>query len=82
MNNRTLAYLCLAGGAVALAIIAVLVFWGAEKWGFYFVAIGLAVEFGLAFLFEYLDRRSTKPHPLQEVLPPERPTFRRLERHR
>jgi hypothetical protein len=82
MNNRTLAFLCLAGGAVALALVAVVAFKGFDAWGYPFIITLLAIEFFLAFLFEYLDRRATKRRPLQEVLPPERQTFRRLERHR
>lgn len=82
MSNRTLALLCLAGGAIAFAIAAVLIFQGFEKWGYYFIVLALAAEFFLAFLFEYLERRATKRRPLQEVLPPERQPVRRVERLR
>jgi hypothetical protein len=72
MTNRTLAALCLAGAAVAIAIIAGVAFWGADKWGFPFVAIGLAVMFLLAFVIEFLERRATSQNR-QEVIPPDRP---------
>lgn len=74
MNNRTIALLCLLGGAVAIAVLAVVAFWGADKWGFPFVAIGLALMFLLAFAIEFLERRSTT-RSRQEVLPPDRPPY-------
>lgn len=71
MSNRTIAFLCLLGGAVALALVASVAFWGADKWGFPFVAISLGVLFFLAFAIEFLERRATSRRR-QEVLPPER----------
>lgn len=82
MSRRTLAFLCLTGGAVALALIAVIAFKGFDAWGYPFIVTLLAIEFFLAFLFEYLDRRATKPHPHQEVLPPLRQSGQRLERRK
>jgi len=72
MNNRTIALLCLLGAGVALGLVALVAFWGADKWGFPFVAIGLGILFFLAFAIEFLERRSTSRRR-QEVLPPERP---------
>jgi len=81
MNNRNIVFLCLLGGAVAFAVIVFVAFWGADKWGFPFVAIALGVLFFLAFTIEFLERRATT-RPRQEVLPPEQPTVQRLGRHR
>jgi Na+/melibiose symporter-like transporter len=81
MNNRKIVLLCLLGGAVAFGVIVFVAFWGADKWGFPFVAIGLGIMFFLAFAIEFLERRSTSRHR-QEVLPPERPPALPLERHR
>ena len=69
------------GGAVALAVVAVIAFWGADKWGFPFVAVSLAAMFFLAFAIEFLERRSTS-RPRQEVLPPGRPRGLPPERHK
>jgi Na+/melibiose symporter-like transporter len=81
MNNRKIVLLCLLGGAVAFGVIIFVAIWGADKWGFPFVAIGLGIMFFLAFAIEFLERRSTS-RPRQEVLPPEPPPALPLERHR
>lgn len=81
MSNRTIAVLCLIGGAVALALVAAVAFWGADKWGFPFVAIALGAMFFLAFAIEFLERRSTN-RPRQEVLPPDRQPGQQWERRK
>lgn len=59
MNMRPdyAAVLCLAGGAVAMAVIYVVAVYGTETWGFSFAAIGMATMFLIGFGVEYADRR-------------------------
>lgn len=64
------AVLCLAGGAVSMAVIYVVAVYGTETWGFSFAAIGMAAMFLIGFGVEYADRRqrftSQKPTDRQE----------------
>lgn len=63
------AVLCLAGGAVAMAVIYAVAVYGTETWGFSFAAIGMATMFLIAFATDYLERRATsqkKPMDRQE----------------